>query len=770
MIHTLNRTALMSLIFSAPLLLASCNNPSSTSGDVNSPAGSSASKDSAKVEGILVSTPDEYADAVTNAKAGDTIVLANGTWENFEIVFTGKGKEDKPITLRAQTPGQVILTGQSNLKLSGEYLVVSGLLFQNGYTPSSEVISFRTSKTDLAYNSRVTQTVIDDYNQVQRAEVDSWVLIYGRNNRFDHNTLISKRNRGVTLAVRMNTEESRENNHRIDHNYFGPRQVLGSNGGETLRIGTSHYSRSDSNTLVENNYFDRADGEVEIISSKSGNNVLRGNVFFESRGTLTMRHGNDTLVERNVFLGNGVAHTGGLRVINARQTVRDNYLEGLTGTRFGGGLVVMNGVPNGPINRYDPVIGADISGNTLIGIDNIQLGAGSDEERSAVPSDTTFANNLIITKDGADSFTLYDDMSGIDFNGNILDGGVPDAIASGFKKQSVSVTRAENGLLYPAADIGAPRDLTVIAKEDTGASWFKKYEPVIAFDSGETHRVSNGAELLVAASEAGAGDVIALSAGDYTVGKMIAIDKPLSFSGSGSVNIVFERSALFQINDGGSLKLSGLNISGAEAPDNAGNSVIRTSPYSMMVNYRIDISDCKFTDMDINHSFALINAAKGTFADYITIANSQISDLSGAAIKLDSEGDDFGIYNAEYVTITDSSFTNIGQAVLSLYRGGTDESTFGPHFEMTGSTISHAGKNKRNKGKAVLMLHGVQVTDMSSNTISDSAPIVINHTVGEPKTRITGNTFVAMPNIAVTELNSAFENTAIIKENTERSQ
>ena len=33
--------------------------------------------------------------------------------------------------------------------------------------------------------------------------------------------------------------------------------VLGSNGGETLRIGTSHYSMFNSNTLVENNYFDR---------------------------------------------------------------------------------------------------------------------------------------------------------------------------------------------------------------------------------------------------------------------------------------------------------------------------------------------------------------------------------------------------------------------------------------------------------------------------------------------------------------------------------
>ena len=57
-------------------------------------------------------------------------------------------------------------------------------------------------------------------------------------------------------------------------------RTFGSNGGETLRIGTSHYSLSDSFTVVENNYFERTNGEVEIISVKSGKNQIRNNVFF----------------------------------------------------------------------------------------------------------------------------------------------------------------------------------------------------------------------------------------------------------------------------------------------------------------------------------------------------------------------------------------------------------------------------------------------------------------------------------------------------------
>ena len=300
----------------------------------------------AAAEGILVSTQAEYQEAVKAAQPGDTIKLANGEWRDFEILFTGEGTADRPITLTAEEKGKALITGQSNLRLAGRHLVVSGLVFKNGYSPTDAVIQFRRTKGDYAYHSRVTEVVIDHFNNPERYEDDMWVAMYGRHNRFDHNHLEGKSNRGVTLAVRMDEEASRENHHRIDHNYFGPRPILGSNGGETIRIGTSHYSLSDSLTTVENNYFDRCNGEVEIISNKAGSNVFRGNLFFESRGTLTLRHGNNNLVENNVFLGNGKDHTGGIRVINKGQTVRNNYMHGLTGHRFGGGFVIMNGVPN----------------------------------------------------------------------------------------------------------------------------------------------------------------------------------------------------------------------------------------------------------------------------------------------------------------------------------------------------------------------------------------------------------------------------------------
>ncbi|WP_425408453.1 chondroitinase-B domain-containing protein [Hyphococcus sp.] len=719
-------------------------------------------------EDYLVKDQGAYEDALKRLQPGDKLILADGVWRDFEIVFQAVGEEGAPILLTAQTPGKVIISGQSNLRIAGEHLEVSGLVFKNGYTPTSEVISFRVDSKTVANNSRITQVVIDNYNQPERQEVDFWVMMYGKNNRFDHNHIVGKRNKGVTMAVRLNTEASQENHHRIDHNYFGPRPILGSNGGETLRIGTSHYSLTDSYTVVENNYFDRADGELEIISNKSGKNTFRNNTFYKSRGTLTMRHGNDNLVEGNVFFGEDVDHTGGIRVINAGQVIRNNYMEGLKGTRFGGAFVVMNGVPNSPINRYHQVKDARITNNSLINSDNIQLAAGSDAERSAVPVDSEFSSNLIYHESGENVFTVYDDVSGITFSENVIAPMNPPDFAEGFRLEEIALERAGNGLLYPAKDIdaGAPRDLVVVTKEETGVSWYPKSEPIVEFESGRTIEVSPQQNALFeAVSEAEPGDTIVLQPGEYVVSKFLKINKPISIKGRGKVDITFERSALFEILDGGSLRLSRVNISGGKAPDNAGNAVIRTSPYSMLENYRLEIIDTHFTNMDVNHSFNIISAAKGTFADNILIKDSSVKDVTGAVLKLDKEIDDYGIYNAEYLTISNSTFENIQGALVDFYRGGTDESTFGPHFELKDSRLSNVGGGNRNKSKTSIHLHGVQVTEIYGNTIEDSEPFLINHTVGEPKTRIHDNAFINTPLPENNELNSGLKPTAEIENN-----
>ncbi|MER2491287.1 polysaccharide lyase 6 family protein [Catenovulum sediminis] len=714
-----------------------------------------------------VANQSEYEIAAQKLSAGDTVILASGEWKNFEIVFKGKGTKEKPITLTAETKGKVVLTGQSNLRLAGEYLVVSGLVFKDGYTPSNSVISFKYNDKELANNSRVTEVVIDEFSNPDRFESDYWVALYGKNNRFDHSFLRGKRNKGVTMAVRLNTEASQQNHHLIDHNYFGPRPTFGSNGGETLRIGTSHYSLTDSYTRVENNYFDRCDGEVEIISVKSGKNQLKNNVFFESRGTLTLRHGNGNVIENNVFLGNGVEHTGGIRVINRDQVVRNNYLSGLTGYRFGSGFTIMNGVPNSPINRYHQVVNAVVENNTLINVENIYLGAGSDSERTATPKDSRFKNNLIINDTKKSPFSVFDDMSGIDFVDNLVNF-EPSAIKQGLKKKSVSLRKDKNGLLVlKGGKYGAQLD-KVLEKNDAGPNWYSKADLKKSFDSGKVIAVKPADSVLSETlAQAQSGDVIELASGEYVARKILAVHKTITFKAAQNAEVVIypERSSLFEIQNLGSLKLQGITISGQRSPDSSGNVLIRTQKWGMYNNYDFIMHNSKIVDLDINHSFHFFDAGARSFADLIELQGNEFINITGDLLRLNRETDDLGIYNAEYVVLKNNKFDGVQGVLIDLYRGGRDESTFGPHLAMTDNTVSQVGLGKRNKLDASIRLHGVQHSVVENNLFNNSELIKIEHTVGDPQTYIRNNVFKNTEKPTAVELVFKQTPTAIIEQN-----
>jgi len=444
----------------------------------------------------LIRNATDLKTALASANPGDVLTIANGTYTDQEWKFKGEGTEDGPIRLVAQENGKVFFEGQSNLSLSGSYLEASGFVFRNGHTPTSEVISFKTGKDALCNNCRVTECVIDNYNPQERFDSDYWIGLYGKHNRVDHNYLTGKRNQGVLLAVRLNSEASQENFHRIDHNFFGHRAVLGSNGGETLRVGTSHYCEKNSNTLVESNYFYRCNGEVEIVSNKSGQNTYRGNTFYESTGTLTIRHGDETTIANNFFFGNGVANTGGIRIINAKQTVSNNYLEGITGRRFRSALTVMNGVPNSPKNRYVQVTDSKANNNVLVNCDNVQFAVGSDEERSAVPERTELINNIFYRDDGRDIFAKFDDISGIQFKNNLLSPNITPLQSTGFEQKQLTLKTLDSGVKLPqdtpASDSIRAGIALMATRENTGVSWYPRQEDELFFNTGKVIDVSAG--------------------------------------------------------------------------------------------------------------------------------------------------------------------------------------------------------------------------------------------------------------------------------------
>lgn len=682
-------------------------------------------------ESALVRTPAEYASALGRLEPGDTLTLADGEWRDFQIVFTGQGTEDRPITLTAQTPGGVTLTGRSNLSLAGEHLVVSNLVFRDGFSPTGEVLSFRRSLTERANYSRITSVVVDGFSKPDRGDSDNWVSLFGEHNRFDHNQLTGKTNAGATLVVIRDPQQGVVNHHRIDHNYFGDRPVLGSNGGETIRVGTSHESASESFTTVENNWFEHTNGEVEIVSNKSGGNTYRGNVFFESQGAMVLRHGDGNLVENNVFLGNGVVNSGGVRVINRRNTIRNNVMQGLDGAGFGSALTIMYGVPNSPVHRYVQVDGAVIENNTLVDAREILLGAGMDAERSAAPINSRFANNLIVNRDGRDPVRVLGDMSGIAFEGNVQAPTATDDL-TGVRSETVSLVEGGDGLLRPEGPegVGAARDLTFIPRDATGVSWYPKTRTVAALDSGVAHSAAPGEDSLTRAiAAAGAGDRIQLQAGTYVVNQTIALSHAVTVEGpaEGRAEIQFSRPTLFEIQRGGSLRLSHVVVSGALTPDIAGAAVIRAAQGAAA--WSLIVEDATFEDLTVNRSFSVFTAGAGSLADRIRFERVTVDGITGSVISGHTETADLGTYNAEVVEVVDSTFRAVTGPVIDLYRGGTDESTFGPRLTVTGSTFERSG---RGEDAGALKLYGVQRTEVRDNRFVESGAPNFYKRVGDP--------------------------------------
>lgn len=312
---------------------------------------------------VAIGSADELADAMKSAKPGDVLVMSvDADWRDQQLEFAGRGTEATPITLRAERPGEVILTGTAMLRISGEWLVVDGLRFETDQPDnSSHIVQFRGELGD-ASNCRLTNTALIRCNPDDPATRYFWVSLYGQDNRVDHCRLEGMNHSGVTLCVWLDGRPAR---HRIDHNHFVDRAPGDGNGFEGIRIGTSDYSRSNAEVRVENNRFERIDGEMEIISSKANGNVFRKNVFVECAGTLTLRHGRDCLVESNIFLGNGKERTGGVRVIGQGHRVIGNTFVRID-DRADGAISIASGIPDTPLNGYDAPGRISIEGNRFV--------------------------------------------------------------------------------------------------------------------------------------------------------------------------------------------------------------------------------------------------------------------------------------------------------------------------------------------------------------------------------------------------------------------
>ena len=405
---------------------------------------------SSQAEQHRVSSDTDLKKLCKKVVAGDSIVLENGTWQDVELEFGGlSGTSDSPVSIVAETPGKVVLSGKTEVRVSGQHVVVAGLVFRDCLNVDN-VFEMRSDDEELASHCRITDCVFEQPADIASNKETTWLAIYGMNHRVDHCYFGGKKTRGATIVVWVSEQPEK---HRIDHNFFGPRPKLGQNGCETIRIGSSKDSEFVCQTVVEDNYFFQCDGEAEMISNKSCENIYRRNVMRECSGALTLRHGHRCLVEGNVFLGNEQPGTGGVRIIGQGHRVINNYFEGLRGDEERASICLMNGIPDGPLNGFAPVEDAIVAHNTLIDCKvTVEIGVGAGKrKRTVAPANCLFANN-VFSSGKWQPFRIHADPVGFVWAGNKLQSG------RDYENQLVEIDRVALGLQRSKDALMRPAD------------------------------------------------------------------------------------------------------------------------------------------------------------------------------------------------------------------------------------------------------------------------------------------------------------------------
>jgi poly(beta-D-mannuronate) lyase len=706
---------------------------------------------------ISVSNPSDLQNAFKDIKAGDNIVLKNGTYKDVKIKFTGEGTKENPITLSAETAGEVFIEGESNLEISGNYLKVSGLFFRNGHSPTKNVIAFRTSKSKVANNSSVTNCVILDFNNLERDQDNLWVQLYGKHNELSNCYLAGKTNGGPTVRVDLKGNQSIRNYHQIVNNHFGPRPRKGGARGETIQLGSSFTSMSPSNTTIANNLFEECNGEVEIISSKTNFNIIKNNVFYKSEGSVVTRHGNYVSVDGNYFIGDGINDQfGGIRIINTGHWVTNNLFYKIKGKNFRSPIAIMNGIPKSPLNRYNQVTDVVVAYNTFVDSDSPwQFGVGTNiaqaavlpksEIRSARPLRTEVVNNIIYNSKGdANPIIEHDKADGVTFKSNIIDNnGVAFPKREGLNSKDLTLTDIGSNISVPTSGfddieiyngfdfetitndlLGNSRDksnqigailnagninLNLLDKTKYGADWFSN---VAEAREAKTHKVNNVDELVAKLAEAESGDTIDLGLGLFKVDTSLVINKSItiSSSGDGKPQIIYngeKGTPLFSLQPYGKLNIEKVILEG-----NNTNYLFASLKENMSNHFGLSVSTCEISNFNY-----VLKVYKQSFSEEILFEGTSITNCENG-LELSEETNDRGDYNTEYLTIDNCTFNNVKQNVIDYYRGGYDESTIGGNLLVTNSTFTNSGASEKNK--RLFNHNGIHNVNINNNTFKNN--------------------------------------------------
>jgi len=363
---------------------------------------------------INITSPSQIASAAAGSSPGDEIVLADGFYSNAGAVsFATSGSSGSPVTLRAATPGGVVLSGTVALTVTGNWLVVSGLRFDSARNTAGLLsldAAFDTRVTQCAFiNSGSTASVFDRMLRIENGAART---------RIDHCFFQGNLATGVEYLYVTGNEIGSD--HLFDHNYLRDTQRITTNGRETIKIGNSqkYFGDRDARVVVQYNLWDNTVGDNELISVKASNNTVRFNTFLDAlkESGLQIRGGSNNVVE-----GNYLYRTAeGIKLMGENGVVFNNYLEDTTRTASAsaqlGAITMEAGTSNSASADVQAAQRFLVAYNTVVrtqDFSSTRLAAGIAlgprklnnvgnplDYRDANPADNLFTNNIITSAEG----------------------------------------------------------------------------------------------------------------------------------------------------------------------------------------------------------------------------------------------------------------------------------------------------------------------------------------------------------------------------------
>jgi hypothetical protein len=420
-----------------------------------------------------VSPLAELESAIRGLEPGATVLVSDSAYETKRpIRIEGKrGTEEKPIVLRAEHRGGATIGGAGGFRITDcEHLVLEGFVFTNDADAQAvQLVN--------CLHVRVTRNVFRLIERAKPRHWEHWVTVDGARsgeNRIDHNRFERKVNRGSPLFIRGDDAALVCSQHdRVDHNHF--RDVVfanGENGHETIRTGGNDLGASgrSSFTVIEENLLEGCSGEDEIMSLKSSDNIVRNNTLLNCRGAICLRLGNRSVVSGNFIIAtDGGPGRGGVKLYGFEHRVFNNYFLGLTGRRHEAPLALVPGMLDTPSTenigkKYDDMTSAAptrcwIASNTWIDCAPLQFGFKQEKERLCIPTDCTFASNVIVrTKPQSLPLVNLELVRNLRAHGNVacVPETKPDATWSGWFRFEATRLRQTNDTPKPLtpSDVG----------------------------------------------------------------------------------------------------------------------------------------------------------------------------------------------------------------------------------------------------------------------------------------------------------------------------